>query len=129
MICKIIQTLSSLDLRLYLFSINKSPLRCGDKVYIKERMKGIKSYSLMTIKGLQYCDGMSEFHLVDENNGDFYCNIEKVYPFKGQDLKKQKIYDIVSHTIIFVLLAGATAFFCLNPNLSEYALYNFKNKF
>ena len=129
MISKIIQTLSSLDLRLYLFGSNKSPLRCGDKVYIKERMKGIKSYSLMTIKGFQYCDDIAEFHLIDDNNGDFYCNVEKVYPYKGQDLKKQKIYDIVSHTIILVLLVAVMAFFCLNPYLSEYALYNFKNKF
>lgn len=73
MISKIIQTLSSLDLRLYLFGSNKSPLRCGDKVYIKERMKGIKSYSLMTIKGFQYCDDIAEFHLIDDNNGDARC--------------------------------------------------------
>ena len=129
MISKIIQTLSSLDISHYLFGPNKSPLRCGDKVYIKERMKGIKSYSLMTIKGFQYCDDIAEFHLVDDNNGDFYCNIEKVYPYKGQDLKKQKIYDIVSHTIILVLLVAVMAFFCLNPDLSIYALYNFKNNF
>lgn len=99
------------------------------RVYIKERIKGIKSYSLMTIKGFQYCDGISEFHLADDNNGDFYCDVEKVYPFKGQDLKKQKIYDIVSHTFILVFMASIIAFFCLNPYLSNYALYNFKKKF
>lgn len=129
MICKIIQTLSSLDLRLYLFNTNKSPLGCGDKVYIKERIKGIKSYSLMTIKGFQYCDGISEFHLVDENNDDFYCNIEKVYPFKGQDLKKQKIYDNVSFTVILVIMVAIIAFFSLNPQLSQYRLYNLKSNF
>ncbi len=83
----------------------------------------------MTIKGFQYCDGISEFHLVDENNDDFYCNIEKVYPFKGQDLKKQKIYDNVSFTVILVIMVAIIAFFSLNPQLSQYRLYNLKSNF
>lgn len=125
MISMIKQKLSHLDLRLYLLSSNKSSFGSDDKVYTKERIKGIKSYSLLTVKGVHWSDNTTEYYLVDENNRDFYLDIEKVYPYKGQDLKIQKAYDIVSHTIILALMAAIIVWFSFDPNLSKYAFNNF----
>lgn len=119
MFSKIKQFFSNLDLRLFLFSSNNCRLSFGDKVYIKGRIKGIRSYSPLTLQGMQGSDDKIEYHLVDENNKDFLVDCDSVYPYRGQNLKNQKIYDIVSHSIVFAVLAAVIAFLVLNPNVPK----------
>lgn len=124
MISKIKDFFSSLDLRLYLFSTNKPLMGCNDKVYIKENIKGINSYSLLTIKGTCWSKEETDYHLVDENNRDVYVNVDKVYPYKGQDLKKQKIYDVVSTAILFSALIAVAIVLSVNyHSLMDNRLY------
>lgn len=94
MFSKIKQFFSNLDLRLFLFCSNNFTLSFGDKVYIKGRIKGIQSYSPLTLQGMHGFDDKIEYHLIDENNKDFFVDCDSVYPYKGQNLKNQKIYDI-----------------------------------
>jgi len=124
MLSKIKQFFSNLDLRLYLLSSNNALLDYGDKVYTKEKIKGVNPYSILTVKGVFFSKEETKYHLVDDNNSEMSVNVEKLYPYKGQDLKKQKIYDNVSFTVILAILVAVIAFFSLNPQLSQYRLYN-----
>lgn len=117
----IIKELSNLDLRMYLLSQPASAC-IGDKVYIKERIKGIKPYSVLTLHGFSLsCDDVT-FFLKDENENDYSVKRECFYPYKGQDLKKQKMYDNIVYITLCVILGAIILVIELNPELSKYTL-------
>lgn len=118
----ILKELSNLDLKMYVFSQPVSSC-IGDRVYIKERIKGIKPYSVLTLHGFSLSCENVIFFLKDENENICSVNRECFYPYKGQDLRKQKIYDNVVFAVTLTILSAVIAVFAFNPNLTMYALH------
>lgn len=67
----------------------------GDKVYSTSKIEDIKPYSVLTLTGISFSSDGTEYILRDGDNVYRLRNASNLYRYKGQDLKKQRIYDTV----------------------------------
>lgn len=89
-ISKLMKELSDLDLRLYLFGKADS-FFIGDNVYLKEKIKGIKPYTVLTLNGFTLSDDEDDtnYYLKDKSGQIYSLKCDSFYPYKGQDLKSK----------------------------------------
>ena len=87
----------------------------GGKVYSIGKIDGVKSYTVMNLTTIRFSSEGTEYILKDGDN--VYClrNAYKLYRYKGQDLKKQRIYDIVGFVVelaVMLAVTGAVSYYC-----------------
>lgn len=80
----------------------------GDKVYSTGKIEGVKPYSVLTITGISFSSNGTEYILRDGNDVYRLRNADNLYRYKGQDLKKQRIYDIIVLALELVVLLAVT---------------------
>lgn len=86
----------------------------GGEVYSTGKIEGVKSYSVMTLTGIRFASDGTEYILKDGDN--VYClrNAYKLYRYKGQDLKKQRIYDTIVlalELVVMLAITGALSYY------------------
>lgn len=67
----------------------------GDKVYSTGKIEGVKPYSVLTLTGISFSSDGTNYILRDGDNVYRLRNANNLYHYKGQDLKKQRVYDII----------------------------------
>lgn len=115
-ISKIIVELSKLDFKTSIFFSNNRHIWFGDLFYIRIGEGKVKSYTVLKLQSISYSNGITEYHLADEYEHTCSVERERIYLYKRQNLKIQRIYDIITQTISIVLI---TALFGLMNNLAE----------
>ena len=81
------------------WTIGEKVSTIGDKVYSTGKIESAKSYSVLTLTEIKFSSVGTEYTLKDGDNVYHLRNANNLYRYKGQDLKKQRVYDI----IVFVL--------------------------
>lgn len=115
-ISKIIAEFSKLDFRTSIFFSNNSHIWFGDLLYIRIGEGKVKSYTVLHLQSISYSNGITEYHLADEYEHTCAVERERIYLYKRQNLKIQRVYDIITQTISIVLI---TTLFGLIKNLAE----------
>lgn len=92
----------------------------GNKVYSTGKIEGVKPYSVMTLTEIRFSNDGTEYILRHGNNVYHLRNANNLYRYKGQDLKKQRIYDIFVLALELAVMAitGALSYY-LNVFLCE----------
>lgn len=80
----------------------------GKKVYSTGKVKGIKPYSVLTLTGISFSSDGTKYILRDGENVYHLRNADNLYPYKGQDLKKQQMYDTIVLGIELAVILAIT---------------------
>ncbi len=111
-ISKIINELSKLNYK----PSDNGPIWFDDLLYIRVRKGKVKSYTVLRLQSFVFSDENSEYNLADKYDNICTVGRERIYLYKGQNLKIQRVYDIFSHTIIILLIA---VLFGITKNFAE----------
>lgn len=87
----------------------------GGKVYSTGKIEGVKPYSVLTLTGISFSSDGTKYILRDGENVYHLRNADNLYPYKGQDLKKQQIYDTIVLGIelaVMLAITGALSYYC-----------------
>lgn len=105
-ISEVIKELSKLDFRTSILFSNSSFIWYDDLLYISVGKGKVKSYTILRLQGTSWADGFEEYHLTDEYGHRCTVGRERIYVYKGQNLKIQRVYDIITKTISILLIAA-----------------------
>lgn len=116
-ISKIIQELSKLDFRTCFLFSNNSRIWFDDMLYIRVREGKVKAYTVMKLLSINFSNGYREYELKDEYGNICAVERERIYLYRGQNLKLQRVYDIITQTISIVLISALMGLTKLFPEM------------
>ena len=80
----------------------------GDKVYSRVKIEGVKPYSILTVTGFSFSKEGMAYILSDGDNVYYLRDIDDLCRYKGQDLKKQRIRDIIVLAVELAVMLAVT---------------------
>lgn len=117
-----IRELFKLDFRTSILFSNNSRIWFNDLLYIRIREGKVKSYTVLKLHAISYSDGYEEYHLSDENANVCAVDRERIFIYRGQNLKIQRVYDITTQTLSIVLITVLLSLPKIFPKMLEYLL-------
>ena len=114
--------LFKLDFRTSILFSNDSPIWFNDLLYIRIRECKVKSYTVLKLQAISYSDGYEEYHLSDEYDNICTVGRDRIFLYRGQNLKIQRVYDIITQTLSIVLITVLLSLPKIFPKMLEYLL-------
>lgn len=111
---KIKHELSKLNFKTCILFSNNSRIWFDDLLYIRVSVGKVRSYTVLKLRAINLSN--EEYDLKDEYKNTCTVVRERIYLYRGQNLKLQRIYDIITQAISIVLVS---ALLCLNKLFSE----------
>lgn len=117
---QIIQELSKLNFKTSLFFSDNSPIRFDDLLYIRAREGEVKSYTVLKLKAINFSN--KSYEPEDEHGHIRTVERERICLYRGQNLRLQMVYDIITQAISIVLISSLLGLVKLFPKIWEYIL-------
>ena len=105
-ISEMIRGLSKLNFRTSILFSNKSPIEPDDLLYITASADKVKAYTVVKLRSISYRYGYKEYKLEDEFGNICAVERERIFLYRGQNLKIQRVYDIITQTISLFFLSA-----------------------
>ena len=121
-ISAIIREFSKLDFRTSFLFSNNSRIWFGDLLYIRVKEDKVKAYTVLKLLAISYSNGYREYDLKDEYGNICTVDRERIYLYKGQNLKIQMVYDVITQAISIGLISVLVGLTKLFPELWEFLL-------
>lgn len=90
------------------WTISDKASMIGNKVYSTGKVEGVKPYSVLTLTGICFSCAGTEYILKDGDNVYRLQNANNLYRYKGQNLKKQRVYDIIVFVLELAMMLAIT---------------------
>ncbi len=89
-----------------LFRSESKPVWFNDLLYITSRAGTVKSYTVLKLKGITFAGDTTKYILADEFEHSCSVEREMICFYKWQNLKAQRVFDIVLLTLEIALMAS-----------------------
>ena len=101
---------------------NKRPIGDDDLLYIRQRSDKVNVYTVLKLRSIRRPNGYKEYILADESGNVCTADREMICLYIGQNLKLQRVYDIITQTISPLFLSALYGLIKLFPELWEFLL-------